>query len=74
MRSSNQMACADGIVKPKNEVRSGPPSASDTGFRPKSAGEIPATAADSQASLPGAFWKEPFRGAKGGQRVGCPPR
>ena len=44
------MACADGILKPKNEVRSGPPSASDTGFRPKSAGDIPATAADSQAS------------------------
>ncbi len=39
------MACADGIANPKNEVRSGPPSARDTGFNPKRAGDIPATAA-----------------------------
>ena len=43
-RSSNHTACADGISNPKNELRSAPPSASETGFRPNNAGESPAEA------------------------------
>ena len=45
------MACADGIVNPKNEVRSGPPSARETGFNPKRAGEIPGTDVNGQSRL-----------------------